>query len=696
MAAYNINEKRNVAFVGHGGAGKTTLIEALLFLTKATDRLGSVDNKTSVMDYEPEEVKRNMTISTSFHHVEWNKHRINLVDTPGDANFFSDVRSCLQGIDSVVIVVDAPSGVKIQTERTFNLAVELGLPTIFFISKLDRERADYFATIENVRSMFKQKKIIPLQIPIGKEDSFNGIIDLVQKKAYIFDSSNPGKFAVEDIPSNMLDEVTSLRDSIIEDIAEVDDNLVEKYIEGEELTQEELYQGIKTGVQNNKFSIVLCGAPLKMIGTPQILDAIVNYMPSPEDKVVVKGIHPGEGHEISRTISYDEPFSALVFKTITDPYTGRLNIFRVFTGKISSDSTVLNLKKGEKEKIGQIFQLEGKGQKPFAEISGGDIAAVAKLKATVTGDTLVDEKAPIMFNFIQPPSPVLSYALIPKSRGDEDKVSASLSKILEEDLSLKVHRDEQTKEFVLSGMGQVHIEVALEKLKRKFGVEVDLRPPKVSYKETIKGTSKAQGKYKKQSGGRGQYGDTVIEMEPLQRGEGFQFVDKIVGGVIPKQYIPAVEKGIVEAMGDGVIAGYPVVDTKVSLVFGSFHVVDSSDMAFKIAGSMAFKKAVMEANPVLLEPIMDMDVYVPEDCMGDVIGDLNSKRGRVLGVEPSGTVQIIKAQVPQAEILLYAPDLSSITSDRGYFTLKFSHYEEVPANIAEKIIESANKDKKDV
>ncbi len=693
MAKYESKSLRNLAIVGHGGTGKTSLCESFLFISGKNERLGRVDDGTSTMDYEPEEQKRRISISSSINFVEWNKYKINIIDTPGDSNFTYDIKCSMSVVENALVVIDAVGGVEFQTQKVWEYADGFNLPRIVFINRLDRERADFSAALASIKNKFS-KKVTPVCLPIGKEDKFNGIVDLISSRAYLFsDSKGAGK--ATDIPADMADEAKNMRNAMVEDIAETDDDLMNKYLEAGELTAEEIKQGLRKGVTSGNLIPVVCGSAIKGIGISLLLDLIVDSMASPVDRGAIKGKKPGGDAAAERKTSEDEPFSAIVFKTIADPYAGRLTLFRVYSGKLNPDSSIYNSTKKISEKFGNIFFLEGKNQKPAEVLIPGDIAGVAKLKETVTGDTLCNEKAPIIFEKVEVPSPIMSFAIEPKSRGDEEKIASSLHRLTEEDPTIVFSRDLQTKEMILSGMGQVHIEVNIEKMKRKFGVEVNLHTPKVPYKETIKGKTNVQGKYKKQSGGRGQFGDCWIDIEPLPRGTGFEFADKIVGGVIPQQYRPAVEKGIVEAAAEGVLAGYPVVDFKISLVDGSYHTVDSSEMAFKIAGSMAFKKGVMQCQPILLEPIVNIDIEIPEEYMGDVIGDLNSRRGRVLGMDTKGTNQVIKGQVPLAEILKYAPDLRSMTSGRGNFTYTHSHYEEVPSFIAEKIIAAAKKDKEE-
>jgi elongation factor G len=693
MAKYESKSLRNLAVVGHGGTGKTSLCESLLFVSGKSERLGRVDDSTSCMDFEPEEQKRRVSISSAANFVEWEKHKINFIDTPGDSNFTFDIKCSMSVVENAVIIVDAVGGVEFQTQKVWELADEFNLPRIIFINRLDRERANFTTALESIRSKFK-KKVTPVCLPIGAEDKFNGIVDLIGLKAYLF-SDNKGIGKAMDIPAEMKDEVKSLHDSLVEDIAEADDELMNKYLEAGELSDEELNTGLKKGVSSGSLIPVVCGSSMKGIGISLLLDLIVSSFASPVDRGPVKGKKPKTDDIEERQPSEDAPFSAIVFKTVADPYAGRLTLFRVYSGKLNSDTPVYNSSRKITEKFGHIFFLEGKNQKQAEVLIPGDIAGVAKLKETVTGDTLCNEKSPIIFEKVAVPPPIMSYAMEPKTRGDEDKIASSIHRLTEEDPTIVFSRNVETKEMILSGMGQVHIEVNIEKMKRKFGVEVNLNTPKIPYKETIKGKTNVQGKYKKQSGGRGQFGDCWIDIEPLPRGSGFVFEDKIVGGVIPGQYRPAVEKGIVEASAKGVIAGYPVVDFKIALTFGSYHTVDSSEMAFKIAGSMAFQKGVMDCQPILLEPIVNIEIEIPEEYMGDVIGDLNSRRGRVQGMDANGSNQIIKGQVPLAEILKYAPDLRSMTSGRGNFTYTHSHYEEVPAYIAEKIIAESKKDKEE-
>ncbi|TAL26019.1 MAG: elongation factor G [Nitrospirae bacterium] len=694
MANFDVNTIRNVAVIAHGGAGKTSLVEAMLFDSGAIDRLGSIDEGNTAMDSEPEEISRKITIISALGFCNWNGHRINLIDTPGFINFVEDVRGSLKAVDGAVVIVSAISGVKAETEKVWKYACEYEVPRIVFINKMDKESANFIGALEELAQSFGSEGV-PLQIPIGSGEKFEGIINLINMKAYKFSG---GKATESAIPDDMLSGAQEYRKKLVEKIAESDDSLLEKYLEGGELSQEEIIKGIKEGSLSRRFIPVACGSASKNIGIPQLLDTILLCLPSPVDLVrifPVKGKNPKDGTDVQRKPDEKEPFSAYIFKTIADPYAGKLSLFRVYSGILKADSTVLNSTIGAKERIGQVFYLLGKKQIPASLVGPGEIGVVAKLKETNTGDTLSDEAHPIVFEKVKFAEPIISYAIAPKSKGDEDKVSTGLGRILEEDPTLKFHRDEETKEMILSGMGQVHLEVALERLKRKFGVEVVMKTPKIPYRETVKTPAKAQGRYKKQSGGRGQYGDCHIIIEPLPRGKGFEFVDKVVGGAIPRQYIPAVEKGIVEAMHEGIIAGYPMVDVRVSLYDGSYHTVDSSEMAFKIAGSMAIKKAVEDAKPILLEPIMKVEVTTPDEALGAVIGDLNSKRGKVQGVESQARNQKIAALVPMSELLTYANQLHSLTSGRGLYSMEFSHYEEVPAHQAQKVIAEKAAQKKE-
>ena len=683
---------RNVGLYGHGSDGKTSLAEAILFATGENNRLGRVDEGSSLMDYEPEEIERKMTLTGSFAQCGWKKNKLNMIDTPGDASFIAESKLCMGVVDGVVMVVGANSGVKVKTEELWSLADDLKIPRLVFVTKMDMDRADFDAVVAEFQKNLKSLRVVPVVMPIGKEGSFKGVVDLVAMKACVYQDDESGKFTLQDIPDDLKSAADERREKMIETVVEADDSLMEKYLEGGELTQEEINECLRKGTRALAFAPVLCGSGTKNFGVNLLLDYIDLCVPPPAWRETIEGKNPRTGEAEVRELKEDEAFCATVFKTMADPFAGKLTIFKVQSGSLSPDSTVYNTTRDAKERIGQIFVLVGKKQKPVGFAGTGDIAVVAKLKETVTGDTLSDEKRPIVLTALPIPEPVISFALKPKSKGDEDKVASSLQRLIEEDPTIKIGRDEQTKEILLSGMGQRHIEVVVEKLKRKFGVEVNLEAPKVPYMETIKkGVKGVVYRHKKQTGGRGQFAEVHFDISPVERGKGYEFQNALTGMNVPRSFVPAVEKGIAEAMNSGVLGGYPVVDLKVRFYDGKSHEVDSSEMAFKIAASMCFKKGAREASPVLLEPIMRMEIIVPEDNMGDVIGDINSRRGRVLGMDTKGGNQVIKAIVPMAEILKYDPDLRSMTGGRGSFSFEFDHYEEVPAHQVEKIV-GAKKD----
>ena len=685
MAAHETDKIRNIAFVGEGGNGKTSLVEACLFTAGSTDRQGKVDAGNTILDSEPEEVKRNSSILGAVAYADWNKHRFNLLDTPGYSNFISDTVAAIRASDNAVVVLNSHSEPKVITEKVLGWAEEEGLCSFIYLNQMDHEQADLSRAMEYAEKTI-DKRLVVLQLPMNPGADFNGVVDLITGKAYTYQVEGNGKGVESDVPPELADAYEEYRGQLIEFAAEANEEVLEKYLEGEELSPEEIVQGLLQGIQEGSFFPVLCGCGLKNVGTDLLLQAIEQFGASPlAHEFKAKN---ASGEEVSIKAEASEPFRALVFKTVVDPFAGKLNYFRVVSGEVSSDTGVLNTTQSEKERIGSLLFIQGKGQSPVSDrLVPGDIAALAKLKTTRTGDTLCEEAGAVVMEPINFPSPVISYAVAPKSKGDEEKLSTALARLRDEDPALTISRDSQTKEMLLSGLGVLHIEVVVERIKRKYGVEVEMKTPRVPYKETIKGRTKVQGRYKKQTGGRGQFGDTWLEIEPLQRGSGFEFVDKIVGGAIPKTFIPAVEKGIVAAMDSGTLAGYPVTDLRITLYDGSFHNVDSSEMAFKIAGSLGFKRGVQECRPTLLEPIMNMDIIVPEEYMGDIIGDMNSRRGRVLGMDPGvGGKQVIKSQVPMAEVLNYAPVMRSLTADRGDFSIEFSHYEEVPGQISEKII----------
>ena len=679
---------RNIALVAHGTAGKTTLTEALLFCAGATTRLGRVDDGTTTTDFDEDEIRRKISISTALAWAEWKGHKLNLVDTPGFAAFLTDARNTLRVVDGAVVVVGATDGVKVQTEKVWSTAASLELPRAVYLSKMDRERADFARAVEDVRKHLSASAV-PVQVPIGQEAGFVGVVDLVRMRALRFTPDGNGKPTEEEVPAAVRELAEGRRAALVEAVAEADDRLLEKYLESGELSESEVREGLLRGIREQKLFPILCGAPARNIGVTPLLDLVVEAFPSPLDRPPVTGTD-AKGNAVRCEAKDGGPLTALVFKTIADPFAGKVTMFRIYSGTMTSDSSVLNVGKGAKERIGQVLLLRGKQQTTTEALGAGDFGAVVKLKETGTGDTLSDEKAPVRLPGITFPAPVISFAVEPKAKGDEDKMSAAFTRLREEDPTIQIRYDPQTKETVVSGMGRAHVEILAERLKRKFGVEVTLKTPRVPYKETIKArVREVQGRHKKQTGGRGQFGDCWIHMEPMPRGGGFEFSNQIVGGSIPRNFIPAVEKGIVEAMERGAIAGCQVVDLKVILYDGSSHSVDSSEMAFKLAGRLAFRKAMTQAKPTLLEPIMTVEVTAPGECMGDIVGDLNSKRGRVLGIDAKGRNQAVKAKVPLSEMLEFDPRLRSITGDRGDYSMEFSHYEEVPAHIQEKIVAEA-------
>jgi elongation factor G len=680
---------RDVALLGHLGSGKTSLAEAMLFNGKSTNRLGKVDDGTSNMDFEPEEIKRKITISSSFHHCDWKKCYINIIDTPGDDNFISDTRFSLQTADSAIVVIDATAGVKVGTEKVWAFADEQKLPRIIFINKMDRERADFFKVMDEVSDIFKVKAT-PVFLPIGAEDKFQGLLDLIRMKAHIFSKDGSGKFEDAGIPEDMAESVTEWREKMIENVVEVNDDLMEKYLEGGDLDNQEIENTLFIGIKSGLLIPVLCGSSILNIGVSQLMNLIIQGFPSPSEREPFQGNKPGSDEIIERKPSEDELFSALVFKTLADPFAGKLSIIKVISGSITANSTFYNVNKGVKEKFGQIFILEGKKQQAVEKAVAGDIIAFAKLKETMTGDTISNEANPIVYKPVEPMPAVLSYAIEAKTKGSEDKVFSSMAKLLEEDPTLRLTRDQATSEIILSGTGQIHLEATSEKLNRKYGVEVNLKPMKVPYRETIKKSVKGViYRHKKQSGGRGQFAEVHFDISPLERGTGFEFENALVGMNVPRNFVPAVEKGLQEAIESGILAKYPIVDLKVRFYDGKHHEVDSSEMAFKIAAIMCLKKGVQDANPILLEPIMKMEITAPEENMGDIMGDLNSRRGRVLGMDSKGKYQVIKASAPMSEVLRYALDLNAITAGRGSFQMEHSHYEELPAQLTEKVIAAA-------
>jgi elongation factor G len=685
MKQYSVDKIRNISLLGHGSCGKTTLTAAFLYDAGVTNRLTSVDKGNTITDYDPDEIERKISINSAVCYLDWQGNKINIVDSPGYTNFLWDARAGLRAVDAGILMISAASGVEVGTEKSWGMLEELNLPLIFAVNKIDRENTSFTQSVEGLQEFFG-REAVPVQIPIGEENNFKGVVDLIHKKAYIYETDGSGKCKESDIPDNLKEEAQTKIEELTEMIAENDESLMEKYFENGELTAEEMIAGFKKSVLSRQLFPVFAVSAEKNIGARQILDGVVDVLPNP----VQRGTVPAEEGEVK--LSEDEPFSALVFKTISDPYTGRISIMRILSGKITGDAAVKNANKDTSEKFSGLFILQGKEQENIDKAVAGDIIATAKLKETSTGDTLCDPSHVVQFPTIQFPEPSISFAIEPKTRADEDRISQAVHRIRDEDPTAIIARDTDTKELIISGNGQLHVEVVTNRLKKRFNVDVDLKPPKISYKETIKGRSDVQGRYKKQTGGRGQYGDVHVKFEPLPRGSDFEFENKIFGGAIPKNYIPSVEKGILESRQKGVIAGYPTVDFKAVLYDGSYHDVDSSDIAFKIAASMAFKKGIKAAKPTIMEPIMNLEVYTPETYMGDIMGNLNGRRGKVQGMEQKGSLRIIKAQVPMAEMLDFEPTLTSITGGRGSFLMEMSHYEEVPVQLQKKIIEDSVKE----
>jgi len=679
-----LEDQRTYALVGTGGSGKTSVAEMLLFSAGVINRLGKVEEGSTQLDYEPEEIKRRGSIQPAFAHFEWQKNPHYLMDIPGDNNFTGDMAYLLQGVDGVVFVIDAVDGVRPLTKKMWKMAEDAGLARMVVINKMDRDRADFTMAFDGLTSILGAKPVL-LHMPIGQQADFKGVVDVLENKAYYFEAD--GAVKEGEVPAEMQDEVDSLRETSIENIAESDEELMEKYLEEGELSPEDVDKGLRAGVVSGQVAPVCVSAALENKGGPLVLKAIQSLMPSPLEHAPWVG---EDGSE--RASSPDEPVAAFVFKTLADPFAGQLTIMRVLSGQFAPDQTYRNATKGENERVGQLIHLTGKTHAQCKEPQGpGAIIAVTKLKNTSTGDTLCGEKDSFKLSKPELPPALITYALAPKEKGDEDKVYQAVHKLLEEDITLKLSRDEESADILLAGMGQLHIETSVERAKRRYKTEIVLKPPKIPYRETIKGKAEVQGRHKKQSGGRGQFGDCWIRMEPQPRGAGYEFVDAIVGGVIPRQFIPAVDKGIQESSARGYLAGYPVVDFKVTLYDGSYHTVDSSEMAFKVAGSLAFKKAMEQCKPVLLEPIVLLTVSIPDEHMGDVIGDLSSRRGKVLGSDSTAGVTEIKAHVPMGEVLRYAPDLRSMTGGQGTFVMEFDHYEEAPPPVAEKVIEESGK-----
>ncbi len=690
MKDFKIDQIRNVGVVGHGGVGKTSLVEAMLYAAKVTTRQGRVDDGTSLSDYTDDEIERKVSIGASLLHLEWKNHKINIVDLPGYQDFIGEVVGGLRVTETALILLSAQSGVEVGTEQVWNIAENYKLARMFFVNRMEKEHANFEQVVKQTRESFGQK-VVPLQIPIGEGPDFKGMVDLVKMKALYFERD--GKLKEEKIPAELEAKTKEYQEKLIEAVAETDDALLEKFFDKGELSDDEIKQGLRKGIAERAIYPLVCGSALENVGVSALLDLLATYLPSPSDFVQIQGKVPGTEKEKVMKISPDESLCAFAFKIVSEPHVGELTFLKVYSGKLQSGMDVYNSTREVSERIGQIYALNGRERREIGIVNAGDIAAVVKLKNTKTGDTFCDKKDPIILPIISFPTPVINMGIRPKKRGDEEKIANGFAKLHEEDPTFIMQVDSDVRQTIIYGQGELHLEIMVDRLKRRFGVEVELEKPRIPYRETITTKVEAQGKYKRQSGGRGQYGDVWLRLEPLPRGEGFEFVNKIVGGAIPSKFIPSVEKGIVGAMAEGVLAGYKVMDAKITLYDGTFHDVDSSDLAFKIAGSMGFKNAAAKAKPVVLEPIYNIEVIVSEDFMGDVMGDLSSRRGKISGMDQEGNFQKIKAQVPLAELYKYSTSLRSLTQGRGLHTRQFSHYEEVPREIADKLIKEAQQAK---
>ncbi|MCL4476540.1 MAG: elongation factor G [Nitrospirae bacterium] len=686
MSRFPLEKTRNIGIMAHIDAGKTTTTERILYYTGVTYKIGEVHEGTAVMDWMVQEQERGITITSAATTCFWKDHRINIIDTPGHVDFTIEVERSLRVLDGAVAAFDSVAGVEPQSETVWRQANKYGVPRIAFMNKMDRVGADFFMSVKSMVDRLGANPV-PIQIPIGAEDKFRGSIDLVRMKGIYFDDETLGAKYVEDsIPDGLMPQAREYREKMLEALADVDERIMEKFLGGEEISEDMIKSAIRKGTIELKLTPVICGSAFKNKGVQLLLDTIVDYLPSPLDIPPVLGVNPADGSEVRRKAEDSEPFAALAFKVMTDPFVGQLTFMRVYSGVLSAGSYIYNSTKDSRERIGRLLLMHANKREEVKEVAAGDIAAAVGLKNTLTGDTLCDEKAPVVLESIEFPDPVISVAIEPKTKADQEKLSQSLAKLAQEDPSFRVTFNEETGQTIISGMGELHLEIIVDRLLREFKVGANVGKPQVAYKETIKTPSKAEGKFVRQSGGRGQYGHVYIQLEPVEAGKGFEFVNKIVGGTIPREYIPAVEKGIKEALDTGILAGYPVVDVKATLYDGSYHEVDSSEMAFKIAGSMAFKDAAKKAKPVLLEPIMSVEVVTPEEYMGDVMGDLNSRRGKIHSMEKRGNAQVIRAEVPLSEMFGYATDLRSKTQGRATYTMQFAHYEDVPKGIADAII----------
>jgi len=684
---YKTNQIRNIVLLSHSGAGKTSLAEAMLFNAGAINRLGKVDEGSTISDYDPAEIKRKMSIYLSLLPCEWKESKINIIDTPGYSDFVGEVKSSVHVTDSAVIVVCAVSGVEVGTEQSWQYAEERALPRVLFVNKMERDNANFIKVLDDINARLS-KKCIAIELPIGSQKNFKGVVDLIENKAYQKDKE-------EDIPADMANDVKLFREKMVEAVVESDDELLNKYLEGQEVTAQEVRRALHKATLSGKVVPVLVGSALQNEGVKQLLDVIHDNLPTPLEAGEIKAINSETQKEEVLKIDENASLAALVFKTTADPYVGKLTYLRIYSGTIFSNSQVWNSNKKQVERIGQLYMLRGKTQEPITKLIAGDIGVIAKLSVTATGDSLSVKEHPLQLTAPEYPEPVFSVAVSPKTKADMDKVGEVLARSAEEDMTLHIRREPDTGEMLLSGMGDSHLDVVIDKIQQKFGVSIEKATPRVPCKETITATSKAEYKHKKQTGGHGQYGHVMLEFEPLPRGSGFEFGERVVGGRVPKNYIPAVEKGVMEAQKEGVLAGYPIIDCKVTLYDGSFHPVDSSEMSFKIAGAGAFRKGIAEARPVLIEPIMHITVKVPEECTGDIVSDLNGKRAHLQGMSSANKIQVIEAMVPLSEIQRYAIDLRSITQGRGTFTMEYSHYEEVPPQIAQKMIQQKESTEKE-
>jgi elongation factor G len=691
MKEFDSDKIRNVVVVGHGDTGKTMLVSALLYSAGAVNRLGRIEDGTTITDYDEDEIDRQITINTAVAHCEWKGNKINLLDTPGYRAFILDAKAAMAAAETALVLVDSVGGVEVQTELVWGFAQTFDIPRIIAINKLDRDNASFERTLNSLQEAFG-REVVPVQLPIGEEKEFRGVVDLVKNKAYMFGSGDNGDYSVEEVPEQLQEEVDRRREELIEMVAESDDELMEKFFDKGSLSDDDITTGLANSIRSKSIFPVFCTSASHNLGVRPLLDSIVDLCPNPLERGPVPAVDSKSSERIPVDVNKDGKSAAFIFKTLADPFAGRINLVKVYSGSVRSDSSLRNLRTNSDERLGTLQTFQGKSHEATKVANTGDICGILKLKESTTGDTLAEPGWSSEFTRTEYPEPSISFAIQPASRGDEDKLGLAVTRIMEEDPTLKFTRDAQTQEFLLSGSGQLHIEVSVAKLKRRYGVEVLLKPPKVPYRETVTGSADVQGRHKKQTGGHGQFGDCKIKIAPLERGAGFEFEDVIFGGAIPRGYIPAVEKGVVEAAAKGYLAGFPVVDFKVTLYDGSYHEVDSSEMAFKIAGALAFKKAMEKAKPVLLEPIVNVEVFAPEENAGDIMGDLNSRRGRIQGMDIKGNTQVIRAQAPLAELLNYEPTLTSMTGGRGSFHMEHSHYDIVPVHLAEKVIEEAKRE----